>query len=72
MAFASQLMTETEKRYAQIKKEALAITWAFEKFRTYVLGKMVTVEMDHKPLVPLLSTKPRHPPRMCPSLSFTS
>ena len=44
-------MTNTECRYAQIEKEALAITWAFEKFSSYVLGKSVTVETDHKPLV---------------------
>ena len=57
VAFASRSMTETEKRYAQIEKEALAINWAFEKFSTYILGKSVTAETDHNPLVPLLSTK---------------
>ena len=57
VAFASRSMTETERRYAQIEKEALAITWAFEKFSTYILGKSVSAETDHKPLVPLLGTK---------------
>ena len=28
VAYASRSMTETERRYAQIDKEALAITWA--------------------------------------------
>ena len=32
VAYASRSMTETEQRYAQIEKEALAITWASEKF----------------------------------------
>ena len=32
-------MTETEKRYAQIEKEALAATWACEWFSNYVLGR---------------------------------
>ena len=41
----------------KIKKEALAITWACNKFSGYLLGKQFSVEMDHKPLVRLLSTK---------------
>ena len=47
-------MTCTESRYRQIEKEALAATWACEKFATYIQGKTVTLETDHKPLVPLL------------------
>ena len=50
-------MTETEYYYAQIEKEALATTWACDKFASYILGKKVHVKTDHKPLVPLLSTK---------------
>lgn len=57
VAFASRAMSETECSYAQIEKEALATTWAFEKFSDYVLGKKIVVETDHKPLVPLLSNK---------------
>ena len=57
VAFASRSMTETEHHYAQIEKEALATTWACEKFSTYVLGKPFMIETDHKPLVPLLGTK---------------
>ena len=36
VAFASRLLTDTECRYAQIKKEALALTWTCEKFSEYV------------------------------------
>eukprot|EP00731_Ephydatia_muelleri_P025773 Em0017g856a len=54
VAFTS---TETERRYAQIEKEALAVTWACEKFRDYILGRNFDIETDHKPLVPLLSSK---------------
>jgi len=57
VAYASRSMTETEKRYAQIEKEALATTWACEKFSTYILGMRFLIETDHKPLVPLLGTK---------------
>lgn len=39
VAYASCSLTGTERRYAQIEKEALAATWASEKFSDYVLGK---------------------------------
>ena len=66
VAFASRSMSETELRYAQIEKEALATTWACEKFRDYLIGKKFSIETDHKPLVPLLSSKylDSHPPRI--------
>ena len=57
VAYASRAMSETETRYAQIEKEALAITWACEKFSTYILGKHISIKTDHKPLVPLLGCK---------------
>lgn len=57
VAYASRSLTETERRYAQIEKEALAITWACEKFAMYILGKRFEIETDHKPLVPILGTK---------------
>ena len=49
-AYASCALTDTEKRYAQIEKELLAVVYALEKFNQYVYGKTVQVESDHKPL----------------------
>ena len=57
VAFVSRSLTPTEQRYAQIEKEALGITWACERLQNYLLGHSFHVETDHKPLVPLLSTK---------------
>ena len=57
MAFASRALTETETRYAQIEKEALALTWALERSAEYVISKSIILETDHKPLVPLLGSK---------------
>ena len=58
VAYASRSMTDTECRYAQIEKEALALTWALEHWRDYLLGMpKIKVETDHKPLVPLFNTK---------------
>ena len=66
VAFASRALNEAETRYAQIEKEALALTWALEKFAEYVFGKSVILETDHKPLVPILGRKSldQLPPRV--------
>jgi hypothetical protein len=50
IAYTSRSLTETEKRYAQIEKEALSIVHAATKFHCYIFGKNVTVYNDHKPL----------------------
>ncbi|PFX11487.1 Uncharacterized protein K02A2.6, partial [Stylophora pistillata] len=64
--YASRSLSETEKRYAVIEKEALAVTWACDKFSDYVLGMKFTVETDHKPLVPLFTSTDlsKMPPRI--------
>ena len=49
VAYASRSMTETERRYAQIEKEALAVTWACEKFSTYILGMKFLIETTTSP-----------------------
>ena len=36
--YAFRSLSDTEKRYAFIEKEALALTWASETFSDYVLG----------------------------------
>ena len=64
IAFASKALTETEKRYANIERELLAVVFGCERFNTYVYGKHFTVESDHKPLEQiqkksLASTPPR-------------
>ena len=48
MAYASRSMSETERRYAQIEKEALSVTWSCEKFSDYILRNSFTIETDNK------------------------
>ena len=57
IAYASRSMSETEKRYAQIEKKALAAVWACDKFASYIIGLKFLIETGHKPFVPLLGSK---------------
>ena len=50
-AYASKSMTETQRRYAQIEKELLAIYFGVTRFHQFVCGRKFTVETDHKPLI---------------------
>ena len=54
VSYISRSLTPTEQRYAQIEREALAFTWAYAD---YLVGLQFAIETDHKPLVPLFSTK---------------
>ena len=57
VAYASRLLSESERRYAQIEKEMLAVVFGLERFHHYVFGGTVEVITDHKPLE-AISRKP--------------
>lgn len=54
VAFASRALTSSEKMYAQIEKELLAIVFALEKFHQFVYGQDIIIYTDHKPLSTIL------------------
>ncbi|SCV65341.1 Integrase core domain protein [Anaplasma phagocytophilum] len=56
VAYASRSLTSTEQRYSQTEKEALAATWAVERFDQFVRGIKFDIESDHRPLLTLLGT----------------
>ena len=50
MSYASREVTPTERRYAQIEKEMLAIVFSLKKFHQYTFGRKTKIFSDHKPL----------------------
>ncbi|XP_075100112.1 uncharacterized protein LOC142176406 [Nicotiana tabacum] len=48
--YASRTLNEAQKNYATTEKELLAVVFAFDKFRSYLLGTMVTIYTDHAAL----------------------
>lgn len=50
IACASKSLTETEQKYSQTQREALAAVWGVEKFSYYLLGKDFTLVTDHEAL----------------------
>lgn len=64
IAFASRSLTNSEKNYSQIDKEATAIYWGLRKFFQYCYGRRIILETDHKPLTSIL-----HPNKDLPATS---
>ncbi|UYV84770.1 hypothetical protein LAZ67_X003391 [Cordylochernes scorpioides] len=63
IAFASRTLTEAEKRYSQLEKEALSITYGDEKSRQYLLGRKFVLVTDNLPLIHIFS--PQKPIPIC-------
>ena len=48
--FISKTLTMTERKYAQIEREALAIVWAVKRLHKYLYGRQFKLVTDNKPL----------------------
>ena len=64
IANVSKTLTDTQRRYSQIQKEALAIVFALHKFHQFLYGRRFILVTDHKPLTSLFG-----PTKATPSLA---
>ncbi|UYV83354.1 K02A2.6-like, partial [Cordylochernes scorpioides] len=68
VVFASRTLNKTERRYAVIDREALAVIFAVSKFYQYLLGRKFKILTDHKPLIGLFNPSKPIPQVLSPRM----
>ena len=53
--YASHVLNDAQKNYTTTEKELLAVVYAIDKFRSYLVGSKVIVYTDHAALKYLLT-----------------
>ena len=59
--YASRTLNDAQLNYATTEKELLAIVFAFDKFRPYLIGNRVIVHTDHSAIEYLMTKKDAKP-----------
>ena len=59
--YANQTLNDAQQNYATTEKELLAIVFAFDKFRPYLIGNKVIVHTDHSAIKYLMTKKDAKP-----------
>ena len=55
--FASKTLNEAQRNYTTTEKELLAVVYALDKFRVYLIGSDIIIFIDHSTLKYLLTKK---------------
>jgi hypothetical protein len=61
ISYAGKTLTRPQLNYAITEKELLAVIFAIDKFRSYLVGAKVIVYIDHATLKYLLAKKDAKP-----------
>ena len=59
--YASRTLNDAQLNYATTEKELLAIVFAFDKFKPYLIGNKVIVHTDHSAIKYLMTKKDAKP-----------
>ena len=59
--YGSRTLNDAQLNYATTEKELLAIVFAFDKFRPYLIGNKVVVHTDHSAIKYLMTKKDAKP-----------
>ena len=55
VAFVSRTLSDSERKYSQIEKEALACVLGVTRFRSFLYGHKFILQTDYKPLLSLFN-----------------
>ena len=59
--YVSRTLNDAQLNYATTEKELLAIVFAFDKFKIYLIGNKVVVHTDHSTIKYLMTEKDANP-----------
>ena len=62
ICYASRMLTDTERRYSQCEKEALAAVWGCERFWLYLFGQVFTLVTDNRAVQLIFGNTASKPP----------
>ena len=62
IAYASRTLSNAERNYSNLEREALALVFGVKKFHQYIYGRHFSLVTDHKPLESLFNEKKATPP----------
>ena len=62
IAYASRTLSNAERNYSNLEREALSLVFGVKKFYQYIYGRHFSLVTDHKPLESLFNEKKATPP----------